>query len=262
MPEPAATPTLTVGRRSTTRSTRSQAATGSGSAAGARAAAGGAARARDRARGSFLRRLLHRRAAPGRARRADGGRGRQGGRRARGESSRRALMLSGDLPRMAELALIEGEAGLRAVGLELFRPVLPMLASTAGATSPRRCAGFERASVEWKLDGIRIQIHRRGDEVRIYTRNLNEITAVAAGDRRRPCSGCRSRRRCSTARRCGWARRSGRVPGHGLADRRRRPAGGDRDVPVRPAAPRRRGPARRCRCASARARARGDRAGS
>jgi DNA ligase-1 len=42
-------------------------------------------------------------------------------------------------------------------------------------------AAFERASVEWKLDGIRIQIHRRGDEVRIYTRNLNDITDALPG---------------------------------------------------------------------------------
>jgi len=92
-----------------------------------------------------------------------------------GELARRALMLSGDLPRTAELALTEGEVGLRAVGFELFRPVLPMLASTA-ETVADAVAGFDRASVEWKLDGIRIQIHRRGDEVRVYTRNLNDIT--------------------------------------------------------------------------------------
>ncbi len=97
-----------------------------------------------------------------------------------GEAARRALMLSGDLTRTAELALAEGEEGLRGVGLELFRPVLPMLASTA--ESAREAVGsFERASVEWKLDGIRIQIHRRDDEVRIYTRNLNDITQSLPG---------------------------------------------------------------------------------
>jgi DNA ligase-1 len=89
-------------------------------------------------------------------------------------------MLSGDLTRTAELALTEGEAGLRAVGFELFRPILPMLA--AGAESVAEAvAGFERSSVEWKLDGIRIQIHRDGDEVRIYTRNLNEVTDALPG---------------------------------------------------------------------------------
>jgi DNA ligase-1 len=94
--------------------------------------------------------------------------------------ARRTLMLSGDLTRTAEIAMTEGEEGLRAVGFELFRPVFPMLASTAASVADA-VAGFERASVEWKLDGIRIQIHRRGDEVRIYTRNLNEITHALPG---------------------------------------------------------------------------------
>ena len=94
--------------------------------------------------------------------------------------TRRAYMLSGDLTRTAEIALTEGEAGLRAVGFELFRPILPMLASTAESVADA-VAGFERSSVEWKLDGIRIQIHRRADEVRVYTRNLNDITAALPG---------------------------------------------------------------------------------
>ena len=55
-----------------------------------------------------------------------------------------------------------------------------MLASTA-ETVDEAVRGFERASVEWKLDGIRIQAHRRDDEVRIYTRNLNEVTAALPG---------------------------------------------------------------------------------
>jgi DNA ligase 1 len=93
---------------------------------------------------------------------------------------RRALMLSGDLTRTAEIALTEGEDGLRGVGFEIFRPILPMLASTA-ASVPDAVEGFDRSSVEWKLDGIRIQIHRRDEEVRIYTRNLNEITETLPG---------------------------------------------------------------------------------
>jgi ATP-dependent DNA ligase I len=96
------------------------------------------------------------------------------------ELVRRALMLSGDLTRTAEIAMTTGEAGLRGVGFEIFRPILPMLASAA-ETVQEAVSSFERASVEWKLDGIRIQIHRRGDEVRIYTRNLNEITRALPG---------------------------------------------------------------------------------
>jgi ATP-dependent DNA ligase len=96
------------------------------------------------------------------------------------ELARRAYMLSGDLTRTARVALVEGDDGLRAIGFELFRPVLPMLA--AGAESiAEALAGFERVSVEWKLDGIRIQIHRRGHDVRVYTRNLNDVTHDLAG---------------------------------------------------------------------------------
>ena len=97
-----------------------------------------------------------------------------------GELARRALMLSGDLMRTAEIAITEGEDGLRAVGFEIFRPILPMLASTA-ASVPDAVATFDRSSVEWKLDGIRIQIHRRDQEIRVYTRNLNDITATLPG---------------------------------------------------------------------------------
>jgi DNA ligase-1 len=89
-------------------------------------------------------------------------------------------MLSGDLTRTAEIALKEGEDGLRGVGFEIFRPILPMLASTAD-TVVEAVASFDRSSVEWKLDGIRIQIHRRGDEIRVYTRNLNDITEALPG---------------------------------------------------------------------------------
>jgi DNA ligase-1 len=96
------------------------------------------------------------------------------------EVTRRALMLSGELTRTAEIAMTQGEEGLRAVGFEIFRPILPMLASTAESVADA-FAGFERASVEWKLDGIRIQIHRRGKEVRIYTRNLNDVTHALPG---------------------------------------------------------------------------------
>ena len=98
----------------------------------------------------------------------------------RGEIARRALMLSGDLTEMARIAITQGEVGLREVGFELFRPILPMLAST-GANVTEALDGFGRASVEYKLDGIRVQIHRRGDEVRIYTRNLNETTETLPG---------------------------------------------------------------------------------
>ena len=88
---------------------------------------------------------------------------------------RRALMLAGALGATAEIALSQGRSGLDAVGFRPLRPIRPMLASTAdGAASA--VAELGRCSVEWKLDGIRIQAHRQGDEVRVWTRNLNEVT--------------------------------------------------------------------------------------
>ena len=96
------------------------------------------------------------------------------------EIVRRALMLSGDLSGTAARAMSAGEKGLRDVGFEIFRPILPMLASSAESVA-EAVAGFGRASIEWKLDGIRIQIHRRDDEVRIFTRNLNDITDALGG---------------------------------------------------------------------------------
>jgi DNA ligase 1 len=97
-----------------------------------------------------------------------------------GEVVRRAVMLSGDLPRTAAIAMTLGEKGLRDVGFEIFRPILPMLASTSESVV-EAIAGFRHTSVEWKLDGIRIQIHRRDDDVRIYTRNLNDISNALEG---------------------------------------------------------------------------------
>ncbi len=89
---------------------------------------------------------------------------------------RRAAMLSGDLRRTARLALTQGRPGLEGVGLTLFQPVQPMLAATADDLD-EALAGGEPASVEWKLDGARIQVHRHGDRVEVYTRNLNVVTA-------------------------------------------------------------------------------------
>jgi DNA ligase-1 len=88
---------------------------------------------------------------------------------------RRAAMLSGDLGETALIALTGAEGDLEAVGLQVGRPVLPMLAATAAtATAALEITG--RASVEFKLDGARIQVHRHGEEVGVYTRSLADIT--------------------------------------------------------------------------------------
>jgi DNA ligase-1 len=91
-------------------------------------------------------------------------------------SVRRALMLRGDLGAVAEAALGEGEAALAAFRLEVGRPIAPMLAQTATGVDAA-LAKTGPAAVEWKLDGARIQVHRDGDAVGIFTRTLDEVTA-------------------------------------------------------------------------------------
>jgi DNA ligase-1 len=88
---------------------------------------------------------------------------------------RRAVMLAGELPVVARAALERGRSGLAEFRLQVLRPVRPMLAQTADGIAE----ALERtgpAAVERKLDGARLQIHRLGDEVRAFTRNLAEVT--------------------------------------------------------------------------------------
>jgi DNA ligase-1 len=89
---------------------------------------------------------------------------------------RRAAMLSGDLGETAAIALTGTADDLESVGLVVGRPVMPMLASTAGSVAEALASLGVPASVEYKLDGARIQVHRDGDDVRVYTRNLADIT--------------------------------------------------------------------------------------
>jgi DNA ligase-1 len=88
---------------------------------------------------------------------------------------RRAAMLSGDLGQTARLALTGGAEALEQIGLNVGTPVLPMLASTAADPAGALQITGE-ASVEYKLDGARIQVHRDGDDVRVFTRSLADIT--------------------------------------------------------------------------------------
>jgi DNA ligase-1 len=90
---------------------------------------------------------------------------------------RRAAMLSGRLPEVARAALERGEAGLAEFRLELLRPIQPMLAQTADDPDDA-LARLGRAVLEWKLDGARIQVHRRDDEVRVFTRQGNDVSAA------------------------------------------------------------------------------------
>ncbi|GGB78368.1 ATP-dependent DNA ligase [Knoellia flava TL1] len=88
---------------------------------------------------------------------------------------RRAVMLSGSLAGTVRLALTDPEA-VADVGLAVLTPVQPMLASTASDVAAALEVTGE-ASVEHKLDGARIQVHRSGDEVRVHTRSLADITS-------------------------------------------------------------------------------------
>jgi DNA ligase-1 len=88
---------------------------------------------------------------------------------------RRATMFAGDVAEVAVAAASGGRESVEAFGLRIFRPILPMLAKTADSVGE----GIDKlgdAAVERKLDGARIQVHRDGDEVRVYTRNLNDVT--------------------------------------------------------------------------------------
>ena len=89
---------------------------------------------------------------------------------------RRAFFLSGRLPETARLALAGGAAALEEVAPEVGRPVRPMLASPAESLDAALAELGQEVSVEYKLDGARIQVHRDGDAVRVWTRTLREVT--------------------------------------------------------------------------------------
>ncbi len=99
---------------------------------------------------------------------------------------RRAVMLRGDLGEAAAIALIHGREAVEAIDLEVGRPIQPMLASTA-ADVAEALEAIGPASVEWKLDGARVQVHigqpggspedQNGRRpIKVYTRNLNDVT--------------------------------------------------------------------------------------
>jgi DNA ligase-1 len=89
---------------------------------------------------------------------------------------RRAAMLRGSLPLVAVIALRDGAEALAAIGLEVGRPVQPMLAQPAADIATALAKAGIPAALEWKLDGIRVQIHRSGDDVWIFSRTLDDIT--------------------------------------------------------------------------------------
>jgi len=88
---------------------------------------------------------------------------------------RRAAMLRGAVGPVAEAALAGGAEALAAFRLQVGRPVQPMLASTATDIADAM-SRLGEAAVEWKLDGVRVQVHRSGGDVSVWTRSLDEIT--------------------------------------------------------------------------------------
>jgi DNA ligase-1 len=88
---------------------------------------------------------------------------------------RRAVMMAGDISRVARSVLESGGAGLAQYSVQLFRPVQPMLAQSAEDISDA-LQDLGEAALEYKFDGARVQVHRSGDEVRIFSRRLNEVT--------------------------------------------------------------------------------------
>ncbi|MFE7437066.1 ATP-dependent DNA ligase [Streptomyces tendae] len=88
---------------------------------------------------------------------------------------RRAVMLAGSLQTVAEALLADGPGALDRFRLTVGRPVLPMLAHSASSVA-EAVGRLGTAAVEEKLDGIRVQVHRDGGTVRVYTRTLDDIT--------------------------------------------------------------------------------------
>jgi DNA ligase-1 len=91
------------------------------------------------------------------------------------ERLRQALMFSGDIGEVAQVALEEGPSGLARFGPSLFHPISPMLASPVEGAE-EVMARLGEAGWEYKIDGARVQIHKRGNDVQIFTRHLKQVT--------------------------------------------------------------------------------------
>jgi DNA ligase-1 len=90
---------------------------------------------------------------------------------------RRAAMLAGALAPVARAALVDGDTNLTGFMIQLGRPVQPMLAQSAD-TVDEALDELGEVSLEYKLDGARVQVHKIDDEIRVYSRNLREVTTA------------------------------------------------------------------------------------
>ena len=87
-------------------------------------------------------------------------------------------MMAGALAPVARAALVEGEAGLQRFTIQIFQPVQPMLAQPADDIDEALAQIEGEIALEWKLDGARIQVHKAGDEIKVFSRNLRDVTAA------------------------------------------------------------------------------------
>ena len=90
---------------------------------------------------------------------------------------RRAALFRSDLAEVAAIALTSGIAGLQEVDITLFVPLLPMLSELSQDFEEIFKAHGEKTALEYKYDGARVQIHKQGDQVRIWSRRLSEVTS-------------------------------------------------------------------------------------
>jgi DNA ligase-1 len=93
------------------------------------------------------------------------------------EKIRRAAMLAGDIAGVARSAIESGAEGLAEYDVQLFRPVQPMLAQTSDDVAAA-LGDLGEAALEFKFDGARVQVHRAGDEVAVFSRQGNNVTAA------------------------------------------------------------------------------------
>ncbi len=92
------------------------------------------------------------------------------------EEVQTASMLTGDIGETALLLRTNGKKGIAQLGFRVFRPIKPMMAQMAGDVTEALKEAGESMAFEYKLDGARIQIHKSGNEVRIYSRRLTDVT--------------------------------------------------------------------------------------
>ena len=94
------------------------------------------------------------------------------------DAVRRAAMIAGGIASVAAIALTEGAAALGRFAIALFQPLSPMLAQPADDIEDAM-SRIPLAALEWKLDGARVQVHKQGEEIRIYSRTGNDVTVAA-----------------------------------------------------------------------------------